>query len=102
MADAARLPASRLPEASEHHWSRGEDGACRTADRGIFDRPAQEHGAAAKDREEAAKAVCAGCEVRVECRRHALAAREPHGVWGGLAEEERRALFTSDSGPRAA
>jgi WhiB family transcriptional regulator, redox-sensing transcriptional regulator len=24
-----------------------------------------------------------------ECRRHALAAHEPYGVWGGLSESER-------------
>jgi WhiB family redox-sensing transcriptional regulator len=24
------------------------------------------------------------------CRRHALATREPYGVWGGLTEDERR------------
>ncbi|MER6304271.1 WhiB family transcriptional regulator [Kitasatospora sp. NPDC001539] len=85
-----------MPEASERRWSRASDGACRTVDSRVFLGPAHEVGAAARERAEAAKAVCAGCRVRVECRRHALAAREPHGVWGGLTEEERRALFTGD------
>ena len=39
-----------------------------------------------------AKAVCAGCEVRVECLAYALAHREGHGVWGGCSERERRRM----------
>ncbi|MEE1782611.1 WhiB family transcriptional regulator [Streptomyces sp. SP17BM10] len=91
------------PETREDHWSREPEGACHAADSGVLFRPApEEEGVAAKEREEAAKAVCAGCEVRVECRRHALAEREPYGVWGGLTEGERRALFTSGPVPSAA
>lgn len=40
-----------------------------------------------------AKAVCAGCPVREECLRHALSTREPHGVWGGMSERQRRKLL---------
>jgi WhiB family redox-sensing transcriptional regulator len=36
-----------------------------------------------------AKQVCAGCPVRGECATHACAAGEEHGVWGGLAPDER-------------
>ena len=39
-----------------------------------------------------AKRVCAACPVRPECLRHALDVGEDHGVWGGLAPRERRAL----------
>ncbi len=42
------------------------------------------------DGERAAKAVCAGCPVRSECRTYALAQEELHGVWGGMTEDERR------------
>jgi WhiB family transcriptional regulator, redox-sensing transcriptional regulator len=41
---------------------------------------------------EAAKAVCMQCEVRAECLEWALATGQDAGVWGGLSEEERRAL----------
>jgi WhiB family transcriptional regulator, redox-sensing transcriptional regulator len=41
---------------------------------------------------ERAKAVCAGCPVRSDCLRYALAAGPLQGVWGGLTEEERRLL----------
>ncbi len=40
----------------------------------------------------AAKAVCAGCEVRLKCLEWAMATGQDSGVWGGLSEEERRAL----------
>lgn len=32
---------------------------------------------------EAAKSICLGCPVRIECLVGALRRREPHGVWGG-------------------
>lgn len=37
----------------------------------------------------AAKAVCAGCPVRVECLEYALATREREGVFGGTGGRER-------------
>jgi WhiB family redox-sensing transcriptional regulator len=37
-----------------------------------------------------AKAVCAGCVVREDCLEYALANSEKFGVWGGMAERERR------------
>jgi WhiB family redox-sensing transcriptional regulator len=37
---------------------------------------------------ERAKAVCAGCALRVECLEGALRRREPHGVWGGELFED--------------
>jgi WhiB family transcriptional regulator, redox-sensing transcriptional regulator len=44
-------------------------------------------------REALAKAICARCPVRSECLEYALRIREPHGIWGGLNEYERRALL---------
>lgn len=40
----------------------------------------------------AAKSVCGGCPVLVECGEYALAAREPFGIWGGMSERDRRRL----------
>jgi WhiB family redox-sensing transcriptional regulator len=37
-----------------------------------------------------AKAYCARCPVRPECLDYAITAGETHGIWGGLAERERR------------
>ena len=44
---------------------------------------------------EMAKAVCMRCEVRQECLEWALATGQDAGVWGGLSEDERRALKRS-------
>lgn len=41
---------------------------------------------------EMAKSVCMRCDVRAECLEWALATGQDAGVWGGLSEEERRAL----------
>jgi WhiB family redox-sensing transcriptional regulator len=40
----------------------------------------------------AAKSICAMCEVRMECLEWAMTTAQDSGVWGGLSEEERRAL----------
>ncbi|HMC36608.1 MAG TPA: WhiB family transcriptional regulator [Actinomycetota bacterium] len=40
----------------------------------------------------AAKAICMLCEVRGECLEWAMATGQDAGVWGGLSEDERRAL----------
>lgn len=45
------------------------------------------------EREEAAKAICATCPVRQPCLEYAMAIREPHGIWGGLNEAERKQLL---------
>jgi WhiB family redox-sensing transcriptional regulator len=40
----------------------------------------------------AAKAICSQCPVRAECLEWAMATGQDAGVWGGLSEDERRAL----------
>jgi WhiB family redox-sensing transcriptional regulator len=44
---------------------------------------------------EAARAICMQCEVRSECLEWAMDTGQDAGVWGGLSEEERRALRRS-------
>ena len=41
---------------------------------------------------EAAKSVCLSCQVRPECLEWAMDTGQEAGVWGGLSEDERRAL----------
>ena len=41
---------------------------------------------------EEAKAVCRQCEVIETCLKWAMESGQDAGVWGGLSEEERRAL----------
>ena len=87
---------SRLPGPVADLWEWQLEGACRDADPRIFFHPEGERGPARRERDTAAKAVCASCPVLDECRRHALAVREPYGVWGGLTEDDRNALYASD------
>ncbi|HEX2240626.1 MAG TPA: WhiB family transcriptional regulator [Actinomycetota bacterium] len=42
-------------------------------------------------REDRAKSICSGCDVRQECLEYALETKEPYGIWGGLTEIERKA-----------
>ncbi|HLG68104.1 MAG TPA: WhiB family transcriptional regulator [Acidimicrobiales bacterium] len=49
-------------------------------------------------REARAKAICAQCRVRRECLDYAIRIREPHGIWGGLNEIERKMLLERRAG----
>lgn len=49
---------------------------------------------------EEAKQVCRRCDVREQCLAWALEAGQDHGVWGGLSEDERRALKRRSSRSR--
>lgn len=39
-----------------------------------------------------ARQVCRECAVRAECLDYALETNQDSGIWGGLAEEERRVI----------
>ncbi len=84
MAEITRLPG---PVADLWEWQ--YEGACRDTGSEAFYHPEGERGAARRLRAAAAKEVCSGCPVIVQCREHALATREPFGVWGGMTEDER-------------
>lgn len=43
-----------------------------------------------REREGAARALCARCRVRAACLEYALSVPEPYGIWGGLTEVQRR------------
>lgn len=49
----------------------------------------------------AAKKVCRGCPVRMECLADALDNRIEFGVWGGMTERERRALLRKHTDVRS-
>jgi WhiB family redox-sensing transcriptional regulator len=83
----------RLPPPVTEIWDWQLRGACRGLDGGVFFNPDRERGAARAAREERAKQICRTCPVMQLCRRHALAVREPYGVWGGLSKSERDALL---------
>ena len=64
--------------------------ACRDEDPELFF-PIGNTGPALLQIEEA-KQVCRSCEVIEECLSWALESGQDAGVWGGLSEDERRAL----------
>ena len=73
-------------------WQR--KAACRGPESTLFFAPALPEARADRDaREERAKRICRECSVRGECLEYALRIREPHGIWGGLNEQERRGLL---------
>lgn len=85
----------RLPGPATELWDWQLQGACRGADSDLFFHPDNERGPARDRREAAAKRICRRCPVLVPCREHALAVREPYGVWGGLSEQDRERLLTN-------
>lgn len=70
-----------------------ERAACRGPQASVFFPPSQpERREEREERERRAKAICVGCSVRATCLDYALAIHEPHGIWGGLNEIERKDL----------
>ena len=64
--------------------------ACLTVDPELFF-PVGNTGPAV-DQIDRAKAVCSHCPVTEYCLQYALDTNQDSGVWGGLSEDERRAL----------
>jgi len=44
-------------------------------------------------REARAKEICRTCPSKQPCLDYAISIREPHGIWGGLNEAERKAML---------
>ena len=87
---------SRLPGPLADHWDWQMQGACRALPTEMFFHPEGERGPRRRNREQNAKAVCASCPVIQQCRAHALAVREPYGIWGGLSEDEREQILSKE------
>ena len=56
---------------------------------GTFERKDEKLG-----REARAKDICRTCPVQRQCLDYAIAIKEPHGIWGGLNEAERRNMLS--------
>lgn len=68
--------------------------ACRGPQAAVFFPPTSfERKDEKLDRERRAKAICATCAVKRPCLDYAVKIREPHGIWGGLSEGERKRLL---------
>ncbi len=82
-----------LPDDSWEHKA-----ACRGPQSQVFFPPPRfERKDEKLSREGRAKAICGQCSVIKDCLSYALDIREPHGIWGGANEAERRqVLLTRD------
>ncbi len=76
-----RTPAPPAPAQADWRYR----AACRGADLSVFF-PGRGEPA------EPARQICAGCPVRQPCLEFALSNGITHGIWGGLAERDRRGL----------
>ncbi|GEM_PF-202683 len=86
------IPVRSVPEGWTWAWR--HEAACRGEDSSLFFAPNYFEKRGEKEAREAkAKAICARCPVREPCLEYALRIREPHGIWGGLNEFERRQLI---------
>jgi len=83
-----RIPVPNRPIFCYKDWR--DKAACLTVDPELFF-PVGNTGPAV-DQIEKAKSVCARCTVTEVCLQYALESGQDSGVWGGLSEDERRAL----------
>src|ERR1043166_3640409 len=76
---------------AEELWQQKEGGERPPA--AIFSPPSHFERKDEKElRERRAKSICTTCPVQTPCLDYALQIREPHGVWGGRKELERKQL----------
>ena len=72
--------------------------ACRGPQSAMFFPPSHFERKDEKEyREASAKNICAQCSVRLDCLDYAIRIREPHGIWGGLSEVERRSVMAREA-----
>jgi len=82
---------------AEEMWQRRA--SCRGPQSAMFfPPPVFERKDEKEQREANAKAICAACAVKGDCLEYAIRIREPHGIWGGLNEGERRVLLARLAG----
>ena len=82
----ARPPRHRTPAPPVAAWTGWRyRAACHGADLQVFF-PGRGESA------EPARQICAACPVRQPCLEFALSHGITHGIWGGLAERDRRGL----------
>jgi WhiB family redox-sensing transcriptional regulator len=82
---------------AEELWQ--ERAACKGPQSAVFFPPSNLERKDERDaRERRAKAICATCPVRRPCLDYAIRIREPHGIWGGLNELERKQAIAQRAG----
>lgn len=91
------LSSQRVSPSAERLWQ--EKAACKGPQAAVFFPPSHlERKDEREERELRAKSICASCSVQRPCLEYALEIREPHGIWGGLNEVERKQLIAKRAG----
>jgi WhiB family redox-sensing transcriptional regulator len=73
--------------------------SCRGPQAAVFFPPSSFERKEEKEaRESRAKEICATCPVRKPCLEYAIRIKEPHGIWGGLNEVERKQVLARRAG----
>jgi WhiB family redox-sensing transcriptional regulator len=85
---SVKLP---TPLIQNYEWQ--QKGNCVGVDTNVFFPESNLRGNKKIAAYEAAKTYCRSCEVISECLQFALDTEEPHGVYGGLSEEERNRVL---------
>ncbi|CAB4936567.1 unannotated protein [freshwater metagenome] len=88
-------PQSSAQVPADSVWRWQDHASCSGHDVMMFYHPGDQRGRTRRRREVVAKSICFGCPVRLDCADYAIRAREPYGVWGGLTEAEREAIYAS-------
>ena len=88
------MSAQQIAQQVDDNWQ--VKAACRGPQAAVFFPPPQfERKEDKLRRESRAKDICLDCSVRRACLDYAIEIREPHGIWGGLNEAERRQLLAA-------
>lgn len=91
------MPASVSAQQIDDTWQ--DKAACRGPQASVFFPPSHfERKDEKLEREARAKAICFTCPVRRPCLDYAIRIREPHGIWGGLSETERKHRMSQRAG----
>ncbi|WP_281182143.1 WhiB family transcriptional regulator [Aldersonia kunmingensis] len=83
-------PVANALHADTWEWRLGA--SCRGEAADDFFVAEQVRGKVRAQLERRAKRVCRDCPVLEDCRRYAVEAGEPHGIWGGLTTSERASI----------
>ena len=84
---------NKLPAPTLETYAWQAEGECRKYDPETFFLPYNSRGADKEERTQRAKAVCGKCAVVEQCLKFSLDTAQEFGVWGGLSEDERRAVI---------
>jgi WhiB family redox-sensing transcriptional regulator len=91
------LSTERVAQGVESLWK--DKAACKGPHAAVFFPPSHlERKDEREARERRAKEICSICPVQRSCLDYAIEIREPHGIWGGLNEIERKQLIAQRAG----